>query len=232
VVAVVAVLGLIYFLKLVLDHDPARAARSLIAVLLMLTLIGGLSYFFFNRVVDFANDLPNYSSKIRETASKVCSQTSKIEERTRFGGHSSSEEASEGSPGQNSRAPRRIESPLGRRQYAHGGFAGHQLCPIPGLLHAHLERPCSLCYRALVSEGGHRLLAHRPIGRISNMIRGFLVGNLLVGLVNAGISVLVFWFLGIKYFYFSGVISGFASLIVSRSLCRPPASSGGGGSVK
>lgn len=82
-VAVVAVLGLIYFLKLVLDHDPARAARSLIAVLLMLTLIGGLSYFFFNRVVDFANDLPNYSSKIRETASKVCSQTSKIEERTR-----------------------------------------------------------------------------------------------------------------------------------------------------
>jgi predicted PurR-regulated permease PerM len=37
-----------------------------------------------------------------------------------------------------------------------------------------------------------RLLAHRTIGRISKMIRSFLVANLVVGLVNAG----VFWFPG------------------------------------
>src|SRR5207244_5512172 len=58
-----------------------------------------------------------------------------------------------------------------------------------------------------------RLLAHRTIARISNMIRSFLVGNVVVGLVNATVSILVFWILGIKYFYFMGVISGFVSLI-------------------
>jgi predicted PurR-regulated permease PerM len=59
----------------------------------------------------------------------------------------------------------------------------------------------------------HRLLAHRTLGRISNMIRGFIIGNLLIGLFNTAVTVLVFWILGLKYFYFIGVISGFGSLI-------------------
>ena len=59
----------------------------------------------------------------------------------------------------------------------------------------------------------HRLLAHRTVARISNMIRSFLVGNLTVGLINSAVSILVFWIVGIPYFYFLGLISGFASLI-------------------
>ncbi len=45
------------------------------------------------------------------------------------------------------------------------------------------------------------------------MIRSFIVGNALVGLVSAVVSTVVFWRLGIPYFYFLGVISGFVSLI-------------------
>ena len=45
------------------------------------------------------------------------------------------------------------------------------------------------------------------------MIRCFISGNLLVGLINAAVSTIVFWRLGIPYFYFLGVISGFVSLI-------------------
>ena len=59
----------------------------------------------------------------------------------------------------------------------------------------------------------HRLVAHRTVGRISAMIRSFIAGNVLVGLLNAVVSMIVFWLLGIPYFYFLGVISGFASLI-------------------
>ena len=51
------------------------------------------------------------------------------------------------------------------------------------------------------------------MGRISTMIRSFIVGNVLVGLVSAVASTLVFWHLGIPYFYFLGVITGFVSLI-------------------
>jgi predicted PurR-regulated permease PerM len=59
----------------------------------------------------------------------------------------------------------------------------------------------------------HRLVAHRTVGRISAMIRGFIAGNVLIGLVNSLFSTIVFWQLGIPYFYFLGVISGFASLV-------------------
>src|SRR5437868_15151344 len=59
----------------------------------------------------------------------------------------------------------------------------------------------------------HRMTAHRTIGRISEMIRAFIVGNVVVGMVNAAVSVLVFWLLHIQYFYFVGVISGFVSII-------------------
>src|ERR1700677_2844161 len=59
----------------------------------------------------------------------------------------------------------------------------------------------------------HRLVAHRTVGRISAMIRSLIVGNMLIGLVAAGVSTVVFWSLGIPYFYFLGVISGFVSLI-------------------
>ena len=45
------------------------------------------------------------------------------------------------------------------------------------------------------------------------MIRSFIAGNVLIGVVNALVSTVIFWLLGIPYFYFLGVISGFVSLI-------------------
>jgi predicted PurR-regulated permease PerM len=59
----------------------------------------------------------------------------------------------------------------------------------------------------------HRLVAHRTVGRISAMIRSFIAGNVLIGLISALVSAIVFWRLGLPYFYFLGVISGFASLV-------------------
>jgi hypothetical protein len=59
----------------------------------------------------------------------------------------------------------------------------------------------------------HRLIAHRTVARISAMIRSFIAGNVVVGLMNALVSMVVFRLLGIPYFYFLGVLSGFVSLI-------------------
>src|SRR2546427_11283990 len=106
VVAVIAVVGLIYLLKLVMVTtltalllafilEPLvsglsrlrlpRPAGALIAVLLTLALAVGLSYFFFQRAVDFATDLPKYSRKIRSTLAKVRTETKKSENSTRSG---------------------------------------------------------------------------------------------------------------------------------------------------
>jgi len=230
VVAGVAVLVLIYMLKLVLVTtltsmllafvlEPLvaqicrlripRSVGALIAVLLMLALAFSLSYFFYSRAVDFATELPKYSGKIRDTLGKVRSQTSKLEESTRS------------VMGQDGKRPVQVEvqdSPGLSRVFTEGaGTIGETLLAIsfiPFLVFFMLtwkDHVHSATVRMFPKE--HRMTAYRTVSRITVMIRMFISGNVAVGIVNAIISTLVFWALGIPYFYFIGVISGFVSLI-------------------
>jgi predicted PurR-regulated permease PerM len=64
-----------------------------------------------------------------------------------------------------------------------------------------------------IFPSGQRPAAYRTIGRISEMVRSFIVGNLIVGLLNAAVSTVVFWYVGLPYFYFLGIISAFLGLI-------------------
>jgi predicted PurR-regulated permease PerM len=59
----------------------------------------------------------------------------------------------------------------------------------------------------------NRSTAYVTVGLISSMIRSFIVGNFIVGLFMGGISTVVFGLIGLPYFYFLGVISGFLSLV-------------------
>jgi predicted PurR-regulated permease PerM len=58
-----------------------------------------------------------------------------------------------------------------------------------------------------------RLVAYRTIGRISEMVRSFIAGNLLVGLLNAVASTAIFYAVHLPYFYFLGAISAFVGLV-------------------
>ena len=58
-----------------------------------------------------------------------------------------------------------------------------------------------------------RSTAYATLGAIVKMVRAFIVGNLIVGLLISGASTAAFGFLHLPYFYFLGVISGFLSLI-------------------
>ena len=232
VVAVIAVIGLIYLLKLVLVTTLAslllafvleplvsglarirvpRAFGALLAVLLVVGLAVGLTFFFYGRAVDFATQLPKYSGKIRSTLAVLREQTSQIEESTR---------SVIASPrvGKTPLPVEVQEAPgLSRLISAGGGTLGEVLLAMtfaPFLVYFMLtwkDHAHSATVRLFPKE--HRLIAHRTVGRISTMIRGFIAGNVLIGLINALVSTIVFWQLGIPYFYFLGVISGFASLV-------------------
>src|SRR5690348_7973736 len=233
VVAVVAVLGLIYLLKLVLITVMAsmllafileplvaglerikvpRVAGSLLGVILLLGLMLSLSYFFYNRAVDFATDLPKYSGKIRDTVGKIRSQTTKIEENTRSAVVPPQEKGAKP-------IAVKMQQPTGLTGWVTqaGGTILELVLTIsfiPFLIYFMLtwkDHARAASVRLFAKE--HRLVAHRTLGRISSMVKSFIVGNLIIGLLCAGVSTLVFWLLGIKYFYFIGVISGFASLI-------------------
>ncbi len=232
VVAVIAVIGLIYLLKLVMVTtlfsillafvlEPfvnrlgriglPRAVGALLAVALMVGLAGGLTYFFYSRAVNFATQLPKYSGKIRSTLADIRSQTNRIEESTR---------SVIASPNAG-KAPVAVEvreAPgLSNIISAGSGTLGEVLLAIsimPFLVYFMLtwkDHAHSSTVRLFPKE--HRLVAHRTVARISTMIRSFIVGNVLVGMVSALVSTIVFWRLGIPYFYFLGFISGFVSLI-------------------
>ena len=232
VVAVIAVIGLVYLLKLVLVTtlssvllafvlEPIvsrlarigipRAVGALLAVALMVGLTGGLTYFFYSRAVDFATQLPKYSGKIRSSLADLRAQTSKIEESTRS-------VIASPNTGKPPMAVEIREAPdLSRLISAGSATLGEVLLAIgfiPFLVYFMLtwkDHAHSSTVRLFPKE--HRLVAHRTVGRISMMIRSFIVGNVLVGMVTAAVSTIVFWRLGIPYFYFLGVISGFVSLI-------------------
>ena len=232
VVAVIAVIGLVYLLKLVLVTtlssvllafvlEPLvsrfarigipRAMGALLAVALMVGLAGGLTYFFYSRAVDFATQLPKYSGKIRSRLADLRAQTSKIEESTRS-------VIASPNAGKPPMAVEIRETPgLSNLISAGSGTLGEVLLAIsfmPFLVYFMLtwrDHAHSSTVRLFPKE--HRLVAHRTVGRISTMIRSFIAGNVLVGMLTAAVSTIVFWRLGIPYFYFLGVISGFVSLI-------------------
>ncbi len=204
VVAVIAVIGLIYLLKLMLVTALAslllafvleplvsglarirvpRAFGALLAVVLMVGLAAGLTFFFYGRAVDFATQLPRYSGKIRSSLAVLREQTRQIEESTR---------SVIASPrvGKPPLAVEVQEAPgLSRVISAGGGTLGEVFLAItfvPFLVYFMLtwkDHAHSTTVRLFPKE--HRLVAHRTVGRISAMIRGFIAGNVLIGLINA-----------------------------------------------
>jgi predicted PurR-regulated permease PerM len=232
VVAAIAVIGLLYLLKLVMVTtlvaillafvvEPLvgwfariripRSVGALIAVALLVCLAGNLTYFFYNRAVDFAVQLPQYSGKIHDTLANFRAQTTKLEESTRS-------VLASPKAGKQPLAVEVQEAPgLSRVISAGTGTLGEVVLAIsfiPFLIYFMLtwkDHMLAATVRLFPKE--HRLVAHRTAGRISAMIRSFIIGNVLIGLVGAGVSTLVFWYVGIPYFYFLGVITGFASLV-------------------
>ena len=232
VVAAIAGIGLLYLLKLVMVTtlvaillafvvEPLvgwfariripRSVGALIAVALLVGVAGNLTYFFYNRAVDFATQLPNYSGKIHDTLANFRAQTTRLEESTR---------SVLASPkvGKQPLAVEVQEAPgLSRVISAGTGTLGEVVLAIsfiPFLIYFMLtwkDHMLAATVRLFPKE--HRLVAHRTAGRISAMIRSFIIGNVLIGLVGAGVSTVVFWYVGIPYFYFLGVITGFASLV-------------------
>jgi predicted PurR-regulated permease PerM len=51
------------------------------------------------------------------------------------------------------------------------------------------------------------------LGLISQMIRGFIVGNMIIGVILGLTSTVAFWIIGVPYFYVIGMISGLVSLM-------------------
>jgi predicted PurR-regulated permease PerM len=232
VVALVAIIGLLYLLKLVLVtilasillayvleapvallvrwHFPRWLGAMVVIALAVITALG-LVDFSYNRAVDFSNELPEYSAALRSSLGTLRSRVDRLANQAR----------SVVEP------PKDREKPVAVPIEQNHGIADLisensgtmvdvllAISFVPFLVYfmlASKEHVYASTVRLFPKE--HRLAAHRTVGIISRMIRSFLLANLAVGLVGGAICSIVFWRLGIPYFYFIGVISGFVTLI-------------------
>ena len=232
VVAFIALIGLIYLLKLVLVTtlasmllayvlEPAvaglmraripRSIGALMTVSAAFLLALGITYFSYNRALDFVEDMPQYSTALRNSVGSIRAKADKLVDQAR---------SVVEPPKQHQKpVPVRIEQAQGLTEVISENSA-----TIADVLLAVGFVPF-LVYFMLASKDHvhvatvrlfpkeHRLVAHRTVGRISGMIRTYILANFVVGLGNALVCGIVFWYFGIHYFYFIGAISGFVTLI-------------------
>jgi predicted PurR-regulated permease PerM len=189
-----------------------RVPRAAAAFLVMLTLTAGLwgvSYFSYVRVAAFVKDLPQYSQKIKNAVGKVREQSQKLERAKQAVAPDQAQEKNavkvqNVTPGWQS-----ASAAAGSLSEAFLEFTFVLVLTFFGLTWSeHMRRSLVKMFKP-----DDRRAAHRALGRISGMVRGFIVGNLIVGMVMAAANSAVFWKIGVPNALLVGILSGFVSLV-------------------
>jgi predicted PurR-regulated permease PerM len=232
VIAFGVVLGICYFAKLVLVTilcslliafvlDPfvdllrrvriPRSVGSAIAILVLGGLLYGLSYFFYQRAVDFIDDLPRATVKIRQVIGKYQKKTEQLQERTREMVPQTKEEK-----GAVSVKVRQDSGLIGLITSSIGSVTEVIMTAafVPFLVFFMLTWQAHARAATIRMFGPeNQTTAYVTMRKISEMLRSFIAGNFVVGLFMAICSIIVFAILKLPYFYFLGLLSGFLSLV-------------------
>lgn len=188
-----------------------RALGALLVVLLLLGMMAGLGAYSYNKAVDFWHDLPRYSDKIRDVITRFQQKAESLQRTTQNVLPKAASNPKETTV--------RVEQSAnwGDWLFRGAGSVTEVLFAvgfIPFLVYFMLSwqehvRAATVMLFALEN----RNTAYVALGEIARMIRSFIVGNMLLGLFTSAVTLVVFGFLGLPYFYFLGLISGFLSLI-------------------
>jgi predicted PurR-regulated permease PerM len=187
-----------------------RSLGALIAVLVLLGVTYGASYFFYNRAVSFVQELPKYSQKIRGVLSHVIQQTNKLQQVTE----------NVLPQGKNQQKP----IPVKIQNSSNDGMIQRNLGTLTEIALTAAFVPFLVYFMLSWQEHARtktvqlfpqqtRTTAYVTLGQISLMMRSFITGNFIVGVFLGICSLVVFGFLKLPYFYFLGFISGFLSLV-------------------
>jgi predicted PurR-regulated permease PerM len=180
-----------------------RSIAAAIAVLLLLTVVGGTIYFSYNQASALLRDLPKYASKIREEMMSFRKQAESLEALN----------------AEQEKDVVHVRTTSSWTEVLTRGFGSVSQAVlaasfVPFLVYFMLtwqQHVRSATVMLFTLE--NRNTAYVTLGLISAMIRTFMVGNVLIGLFIGAVSTVVFWALHVPFFYFVGFISGFLSLV-------------------
>ena len=199
----------------------ARLPRSLAAFLSVVAtsaILYGIIYFSYDRGMTFIEELPRHASKYRQAILRVRQQAENLQR--------TSESVLPKTAGEKT-AIRVIPQPdtfdvLFRNVGSVAEFV-FLLSFVPFLVffmltwQEHLRTATVLLFRP-----ENRRRTHRTLILVGAMIRSFLLGSVLIGLAIGAISTLVFALLRLPYFYFTGFLSGFLSLVPYLGIVLAP----------
>ncbi len=193
---------------LVVQQVP-RAVASGMAVAILVGAGLGATYLSYSRAIDFAHELPKYKSHIKGIVDKVRKQAEELEKTTEAVVPPSGEKSVPVTVTQGND----WTDTLTRNAGAVSELA-LTLTFVPFLVYFmlswkdHVRTASVMLFRM-----ENRNTAYVMLGLISGMIRSFIVGNFIIGVFLSVCSMAAFGLMGLPYFYFIGVISGFLSLV-------------------
>jgi predicted PurR-regulated permease PerM len=188
-------------------HVPRSASAGLMIVTGML-LFCFLTYVSYNRILDIVETMPQYAERIREVIKPLNQKIAKVQETA---GSLNSETSAK------KIAEVKIKEPPSWPSYIIRGVgpvwgAIIIIGVVPFLMFFNLIRKEQMNQR-LTSSLGTTIDVPQFVGRVTQMVRGFAVGNLIIGSAMAAVTVLVLLALKIQGAVVLGIVSGFLNLI-------------------
>ena len=206
------------FLAIVVDPLVVRAAKiglgrvlaSGFVVLCFMLLAGTLTYVLYNRASAFAGEFPNYAYRIQRVLAPLASKFERLERNAR----SIAPSVKDSKPVTEvtvKEAPTNWPSFLVRGV---GSISGVLIMSgvLPFLVFFMLVTKDQMSVRLLNMFEG-RIDVPKFVSNLANMIRGFVLGNLIVGSVMAAGMSVVFLILGMKGAVTLAIVSAFLNLI-------------------
>ncbi|PSH04223.1 MAG: hypothetical protein CXZ00_07610 [Acidobacteria bacterium] len=186
-----------------------RSIGSLIAVLVMCAVLYGTFYVSYNQANEFMSALPKYSGRIREMLDQVKLRAERFRQTTQ---NVLPEEKSE-------KGTLKVRQTSDWLENLTTGAAGAtqavlMIAFVPFLVFFMLSwKDHVRSSTVMLFNVENRDTVYVTLGLISQMIRGFIVGNVIIGLILSVTSTIAFWIMGMPYFYVIGIISGTVSLL-------------------
>jgi predicted PurR-regulated permease PerM len=186
---------------------PRFFGASLI-VLAGVAACGLLSYESYDKLADFSDEFPSYASRIAEAVSPISRKIERVQD-------SAGKLEHQASLKKNPEIQVRRSTPWASYLVRGVGSVWGAIIiagVVPFLMFFMLLARDKI-YFCLKTIAGQKIDADLFAGRLTGMVRSFVAGNLVIGIILSGISILVFWRVGLTPAVTLGLISGALNLI-------------------
>jgi predicted PurR-regulated permease PerM len=211
-----------------------RGLAAMLVCLVSLAVLYLLAAVFYSRGVQFIAQLPAYETTIREAVERISQRVQNLEATiTRFVPQERQQKIVRVIEPRRPRTKAKVEPPQPPpvqevRLKEERGVISRYVLPKLGLFYDFLLFASFVPFLVyfMLSWKDHmrhgfvnlfslenRQVVHKTLTSIGVMVRGFLVGNVVIGVLLAAFSSLIFWYLRIPFPFVMGSLSGVVSVI-------------------